>query len=95
MFRKLLIALLIAVTLSAAAAPAYAAFDADLRLPTLEEFIRSVVTGTPGQVVGVYVPEVLALSPQKKNERKIGFLRAVGESVSSSSSLYTGRLDYH
>jgi hypothetical protein len=26
-------------------------------------------------------PEVLALSPQKKNERKIGFLRAAGESV--------------
>jgi len=27
------------------------------------------------------VPEVLALSPQKKNERKIGFLRAASESV--------------
>jgi hypothetical protein len=27
------------------------------------------------------VPAVLALSPQKKNERKIGFLRAVGEAV--------------
>ncbi len=61
MSRRLLIALLIAVTLGAAAAPAYAASGAHQQLPTLEEFTRSVVTGAHGQVVGVYVPGVLAL----------------------------------
>jgi len=35
------------------------------------------------------VPEVLALTPQKKHQRNIGFLRPVGEAV-----LYLGDLGY-
>jgi len=64
----------IAVTLGAAAAPAFAASGADQRLPTLEEFARSVVTGTPGQVVGVYVPEVLALRVVPQPEGNLNFV---------------------
>ena len=60
MFRTLLIAILIVAALGAAAAPAHAAPSAD-RLPSFDEFVRSVATGVPGQVRGVYVPEVLAL----------------------------------